>query len=172
MVCKSAGIEVDAPVDLVFGDEVTHGTFVVKLKRTISPNRVVFRALEFDYLKVITSRPTRLFIEASTEQNAVGYFPATYFSGKPYVKEDTVATAGTPVVLDVRGFLGTNAHTGTIENRSGAETLYVYLSDDGETYTEKIPIEAAQGLNLENEDVALIKIDASADNTPYFVFAH
>lgn len=138
----------------------------------IFPNEMVIPRVEFNYTTLETYRITTAFIIASTDPTGVEHIRPAFFEGKPFTKQDTVTTAGEPEVLDVREFLGSNAHTGTIENRSDAETLYVYLSDDAETYTDAIPIEAAQGLNLEKEDVAIIKIDASADNTPYFIFAH
>jgi len=136
------------------------------------PNEFPVRHVEFSFAAINTYRITTAYFIASTNPQGPSHVPATFYEGKPFTKNDVVATAGSPVVLDVRGFLNRNAHVGTIENKSNTETLYVYLSDDTETYTDMIPVEASQGFNLEKEDVAKIKIDASANNTPYFVVAH
>ena len=95
-----------------------------------------------------------------------------YFKGNPYVKRDAIAVAGTSVTLNMYAYLGNNAHTGTISNLSATANLLVELSTDGVIFTDAILVYPQQGLDLEDEDVHSVRIDASANATPYQVIAH
>lgn len=100
------------------------------------------------------------------------YFsPPDYITGSPYVAEGSIATPGSEVILNVRGSLGYNAHTGRVINK-GPGRLYVYLSSDGSTYSSKITLEVNQTLSLAKEDVNKIKLDTDTAGTEYLVVAH
>ena len=94
-----------------------------------------------------------------------------YYGGLPYISEGTVDTAGTPVLLDIRSHLKHNAHSGIILNE-GSGTLYIYLSSDGETYSDVITIGDGQFLDLTKEDVYAIKLDSDTDGNQYKVVVH
>lgn len=102
------------------------------------------------------------------------YFKIQDFrAGNPYVKQDTIAVAGTKETLNVNDELsGLNAHTGTILNISTTAELYVELSSDGTTFTDTITLYSQTALDLEDEDVHSIRLDASLNGTPYMVIAH
>jgi len=99
------------------------------------------------------------------------YFaPPDYIPGHPYFSEG-VLTAGQPVELDIRSYLGFNAHTGTVVNK-GPGNLYVQISSDGTNYSDVITIEEFRAISLNREDVYKIKLDTDTDGCSYMVVAH
>jgi len=95
-----------------------------------------------------------------------------YSSGNPYVSRATVPVAGTPITLNINAVIGTNAHSGTVANLSAVANLFVRLSSDGTTFTDNIVLYPQQALDLGDEDVHSVRLDASANNTPYQAVAH
>lgn len=93
-----------------------------------------------------------------------------YAVGKPFVAEGTIDPDET-VILDVRGYLGYNAHTGRIVNK-GPGKLYVYISADGETFSDSIELEDSQTVSLFKEDVWKIKLETDTAGNSYLVVAH
>lgn len=102
------------------------------------------------------------------------YFKISDFrGGNPYIKRDSVTTAGTKETLNINTALGeVNAHTGTVSNLSTVANLYVELSSDGTTFTDSVILYPQTSLDLEREDVHSIRLDASMNATPYQVIAH
>lgn len=96
-----------------------------------------------------------------------------FYIGNPYVKRGTV-DSGTPVTIDLYTILGTNAHSGTVQNESATDDIDLELSTDGVTFTDPMRLSPHQGAQLENEDVHTIRIStpAPAVNVPYQVVAH
>lgn len=95
-----------------------------------------------------------------------------YSAGNPFVQRDVVAVAGVPVILNINTVIGSNAHTGTVSNLSAIADLFVELSSDGVTFTDNILLSPQLSLDLEGEDVHSVRLDASANATPYQVIAH
>jgi len=94
-----------------------------------------------------------------------------YYGGVPFIKEDVVDTAGQPVVINIREELHHNAHTGTVLNK-GPGKLYVWLSSDGEHYSDMIELGVNQFIDLSKEDVYLIKLDSDTSGNAYKIVAH
>jgi hypothetical protein len=94
-----------------------------------------------------------------------------YFKGNPYVKR-SATVAGAPITLNIHEYLEDNAHTGGVQNLSATADLLVSLSSDGDIFTDTVLVYPQITLDLEDEDVHSIIIDASANATPYQVVAH
>jgi len=95
-----------------------------------------------------------------------------YFEGNPYVKRGAIAVVGTSVTLDIHEVIGDNAHTGGVQNLSASANLLVALSSDGITFTDEVLVYPQITLDLEDEDVHSVRLDASANATQYQVVAH
>ena len=94
-----------------------------------------------------------------------------YYGGIPYVEEGIIDTAGEPKIINVYEKLNHNAHSGTILNK-GPGILYVYLSSDGENYTDVIELDENQFLDLGKEDVYSIKLDTDTSGNAYKIIVH
>jgi len=86
----------------------------------------------------------------------------------PKKYEGTVATAGSPVTLDVNTDLGKNAGDGYIAC-DGDGNLEIDLSYNGVDFEEDITIKDGEALSLQGLNIDTIKIDATANNTAYRV---
>jgi len=99
------------------------------------------------------------------------YFaPPDYIAGLPYIASGYLSP-GNPTILDVRSYLGYNAHTGRVVNK-GPGKMYVYLSSDGQTFSDAVELEERQTLSLHKEDVWKIKLDTDTEGNAYLVVAH
>jgi len=84
----------------------------------------------------------------------------------PYVVETSVTTAGIPNVHDVKANLERNGGDGYIIN-DGPGELYVYVSYDGKTWSNKITLLIKEVLRLSGLSIAKVKIDTDTDGTSY-----
>lgn len=163
---RSITISTDKDIYVDFGAKGKWGTILHGI-----PSRITYQ--KFDVMRIKCDVTTLITIWATTHPTAAPYLilSTEFFQGNPYFEEGTVDTAGTPVIIDIRAKLGRNAHSGRIINK-GAGNLYVYLSHDGETYTNRVTLEPNQTLSLEKEDVWKIKLDTDTSGNAYLVVAH
>lgn len=114
-------------------------------------------------LRVRTNSPNTTFVV--TEYDIKSQRELRYFTGRPYVSNQTLAAGGTItelIVTDPVQGLGRNAHTGFVDN-DGAGIINVFLSNDGATFTTNpIPVIPNQILDLDKEDMHTIIISSVA----------
>ncbi len=167
-LCHSIYIYTDRTIDIELYEEdrpeLTTSIFPIQWRKIY---------VDFNTIKIKTTAPTNIYLIVSTEPEGVPEVNlAEYHEGNPYVRRNSITAAGTPETFNINVVIGENAHTGTVSNTSVASDLYVELSSDGTTFTDSIILYPQQGLDLEDEDVHSIRIDASANATPYQIIAH
>jgi len=148
-------------------------SFDNKYSITVPPGTVVRQTdTEFKKLHVSVRLLTNLYIVASTHpRGAPRTNPVTSFAeGLPYVEKGKIGTSYEE--FDVREGLEFNAHSGEVYNRSDTNNLFVKLSSDRKNYSDEIMLGTKDALDLENEDVASIKIKSEGANTPYQIVLH
>ena len=103
-----------------------------------------------------------------TKRITVVIMPPPSDVGNPLKYEGSVATVGTPDVLDVNDDLGHNAGNGYIVC-DGPWDLEIDLSYDGTTLETDITVKKDEILDLGGLNIDTILIDATEDGTAYRV---
>lgn len=108
-----------------------------------------------------------------------------YVGGRPIDYSTSVAVASTPNVHAIKTDLGRYGTGGYVKNDHMTQNLYVYISNDGVTYsrggysaTATLPtgavnyttLKPGEGLDLFGMQIHTLKIDASGNNTNYRIF--
>lgn len=129
----------------------------------------------YDVFELRLRSPTASTQYIVTENEYLKQKDFTFLSGRPYVRETTVAVAGTPntenIVTDAVQGLGRNAHTGYIIC-DGPGNLRVELSNDGTNFAPFITVIPNQILDLDQEDLHTIRIDTTVGGTAYRLAVH
>lgn len=167
-ICRSIYVYTDRTIEIELYEEDRP-----ELTTSIFPTQWRKIFVEFNTIKIKTNYPTNIYVIVSTEPEGVPSVNlADYNEGNPYTIRSSISVAGTAETFDINLVINKNAHTGTVSNASAAANLYVELSSDGITFADSIILYPQQDLDLEDEDVHSVRLDASANATPYQIVAH
>lgn len=152
----------------------------------VDPKVYMLYYSKFSTIEVITTRPTSLYVAASTHPEGIPNVTlATYFSGIPYIANETISTGS--VILQTAydnaqteslySTLNRNVRDGYLINKGDGGSLYVWISSDGGTFyrdsisANYITINPNDSFDLSGMDINSIKIGASANSTSYQLVA-
>lgn len=144
-----------------------------ELVTSIFPRMFRKTFLEFTRAEITAYGPTNVWLAVSTEPEGVPELNlADYKEGNPFIDRDTIAVAGTPNTVDVRGTLNRNVHDGYITNMGvGVGILHVYFTADGTNWTtEYATINPFGVFNIIDDDIAQLRIDTDVNATQYEIY--
>ena len=130
----------------------------------------VFPYEQFTRVQITATYSTDIILSASTNPQAFPNEPNQYLFGNPYVNRGAVASAGTPIELDVHATLGRNAQNGWIANMGTTAGVLKVYNHDGKAWTSSyytIPVDGVE--NLEMCDIHSLKIDSDVSGTTFEV---
>ena len=125
---------------------------------------------QFKKVQITASYSIDIILSASTNSQSLYSEPIQYLFGNPYVNRGIVASAGTPVELDVHATLGRNAQNGWIANMGTTAGVLKVYNYDGKEWTLTDYTIAPDGIeNLEKCDIHSLRIDSDVDGTTFEV---
>jgi len=141
------------------------------LDTSVFPEVFILYNVEFDVVEVEATRLTNFYIAGHTDPWGVPRLTiAPYKENVPFIERSAVATAGTPVTIDVRGSLGRDATTGYVANMGNTGGDLHIWEYDGINWTSDYYTIGPDGVvNYSNVSIQKLKIDATVNNTEYEV---
>ena len=178
--CKSIFLFTDAEIDvkLYLNSNLVYET-------EISPKWVRNSNIEFDEMKVTTSKPTIFHLQACNKIDGVQNIEeSVYYTGNPYISNTNVAVVGTQNIEDIRDGASTingaarddtaqclnqNAHSGYIYNMGPGDLSIEF--NDGSGYSNAETLQPNMTRPLEDMDIARVRIDTTINVTSYILGA-